>query len=406
MKLANFSVHRRITVLMLTVLIVIIGGMTFNKLGLEIFPDLNYPIISIITSYNGASSKDVEESITKPIETAIAAVKDIKNISSTSSENVSMISVEFDWGTNLDFAAQDLRDMIDQITDYLPDDVSRPLVMKFNLSQMPILMYGITGAENSYELRQILDNQILSKLKIMKGVASVMVMGGDELEKQIIVDKDKLEQYNLSIDEILQIVAMGNLNKAAGHITEGKKEYLLRTVAQYDSIEEINNLPIKITKTGTKIFLKDIAIVQDGFKEKRYDIRTDRKPTAMMMISKESGTNTLTVSADVKDKIKEIEDEFNNTIQFNEIMDMGLPIEKITKGAASNLIVGGLLAIGIMFLFLRNWRPTLAISLAIPISVIATFIPIYIADFTLNIMTIGGLALGVGMLVDNSIVVI
>ncbi|MCK4956091.1 MAG: efflux RND transporter permease subunit, partial [Candidatus Cloacimonetes bacterium] len=406
MKLSEFSVHRRITVLMLTILILIVGGMAFTKLGLEIFPDMDYPVISVITSYPGASSEDVEEAITKPIESAIAAVKDIKNIKSQSSENVSMISVEFNWGTNLDFAAQDLRDMIDQITDYLPEDVSRPLVMKFNLSQMPILMYGITGGESSYQLREMLDEQISSKLKMMKGVASVLIMGGDELEKQIIVDKAKLEYYNLSIDEILQVVAMGNINKAAGHIAEGKKEFLLRTVAQYSSLEEINNLPIKLTSSGKLIYLKDIAVVQDGFKEKRYNIRTNRKPTAMMMVSKESGTNTLIVSAAIKEKIKEIEADFNYTIQFNEIMDMGLPISKVTQGAALNLIVGGMLAIGVMFLFLRNWRPTLAISLAIPISVVATFVAIYIAGFTLNIMTIGGLALGVGMLVDNSIVVI
>ena len=406
MKLAEFSVHRRITILMLTILIVIVGALSFSKLGLEIFPSMTYPVISVITSYNGASSEDVEESVTKPIESAIAAVKDIKNISSTSSENVSMISVEFNWGTNLDFAAQDLRDMIDQIADYLPADVSRPLVMKFDLSQMPILMYGITGDHNSYELREILDEQISNKLKILPGVASVMVMGGDELEKQIIVDKEKLDYFGMNIDEIVQIVAMANMNSAAGHITQGKQEYLLRTVAEFASIEEIANLPIKMTQTGKIIFLKDVAKVQDGFKERRNHIRTNRKDTAMMMISKESGTNTLIVSADVKKKIAEIEAEFNGSLLFHEIMDMGLPIAKVTQGAASNLLIGGLLAIGIMFLFLRNWRPTLAISLAIPISVIATFVPIYVAGFTLNIMTIGGLALGVGMLVDNSIVVI
>ncbi|MFO7897316.1 MAG: efflux RND transporter permease subunit [Candidatus Cloacimonadales bacterium] len=406
MKIAEFSVHRRITILMLTLLIIIVGALAFSNLGLEIFPDMNYPVISIITTYPGASSFDVEESVTKPIESAIAAVKGIKNITSESSENVSMISVEFDWDSNLDFAAQDLRDMIDQIASYLPEDVSRPLVMKFNLSQMPILMYGITGDYGSYELREILDEQITNKLKIMPGVASVMVMGGEELEKQIIIDKAKLEYFNLSIDEILQVVAMGNLNKAAGHITEGKDEYLLRTIAQYNSLQEIADLPIKLTASGQKIYLKDIATVKDGFRATRYRIRTNRQPTAMMMISKESGTNTLTVSAEVKAKISEIEADFGEKINFHEIMDMGLPISKVTEGAASNLLVGGLLAIAIMFLFLRNWRPTLAISLAIPISVIATFVPIYIADFTLNIMTIGGLALGVGMLVDNSIVVI
>jgi hydrophobic/amphiphilic exporter-1 (mainly G- bacteria), HAE1 family len=406
MKLPEFSVNRRVTVLMLTILILILGGISFTKLGLEMFPDMDYPVISIITPYNGASSQDVEETVTKTLETAIASVKNIKNLKSESMENASLIMVEFNWGTNLDFAAQDLRDMIDQVADYLPDDVSRPLVMKFNLSQMPILMYGVTGPEDTYQLRKILDDDVASKIKQLPGVASVMIMGGDELEKQIIVDIAKLEQYNISIDEVVQIVAAGNINMSAGYIQKRKEDFLLRTVAQYKSIDEIQNLPIRITDKGNTIYLKDVASVEDGYKEKRYYIRTNKKPTAMMMISKESGANTITVANVVKDELKEIKKDMKIEIDFNDIMDMSLPISRVTTGAMSNLIIGGILAIGIMFLFLRNWRPTLAISLAIPISVIATMVSIYLAKFSLNIMTLGGLALGVGMLVDNSIVVI
>ncbi|MCD4795755.1 MAG: efflux RND transporter permease subunit [Candidatus Cloacimonetes bacterium] len=406
MKLAEFSVNRRVTIFIITVLIIIMGGISFFRLGLEIFPDMDYPVISIVTPYYGASPQDVEETVTETIETAIASVKNIKTIKSESLENASLIMVEFNWGANLDFAAQDLRDVIDQITDYLPDDVSRPLVMKFNLSQMPILMYGVTGAENTYELRKILEDEISTKLKHLKGVGTVMIYGGDELEKQIIVDKEKIEQYNISIDDIVQIVAAGNLNMSAGHIQKRKDEYLLRTMAQYKSIEEINNLPIKFTKTGKTIYLKDVASVQDGFKERRNRFRTNKTPTAMIIVAKESGANTLTVTDLVKKEVVLIEEEFKDDLEFYMVMDMGLPISRITSGAVSNLIVGGILAIAIMFLFLRNWRPTLAISLAIPISVVATFIPIYLANFTLNIMTLGGLALGVGMLVDNSIVVI
>ncbi len=406
MKLPEFSVNRRITVLMLTILILILGGISFSKLGLEMFPDMDYPVISIITTYDGASSQDVEETVTKPIETAIATVKNIKNLKSESMENSSLIMVEFNWGTNLDFAAQDLRDMIDQIADYLPEDVSRPLVMKFSLAQMPILMYGVTGGEDTYQLRKTLEDEVATKVKQLSGVASVMVMGGDELEKQIIVDKAKLEQYNIAIDQIVQIVAAGNINMSAGYVQKRKNDFLLRTVAQYKSIKEIQDLPIKMTDEGNTIYLKDIAQVEDGYKEKRYHIRTNRKPTAMMMISKESGANTITVANVVKEELAKIQDEFKVDMQFNDIMDMSLPISRVTSGAMSNLFIGGILAIMIMFLFLRNWRPTLAISLAIPISVVATMVSIYLANFSLNIMTLGGLALGVGMLVDNSIVVI
>lgn len=406
MKIAEFSVNKRVTIFIITVLVIILGGISLSRLGLEMFPDLDYPVISIVSIYNGASPQDVEEAVTKPMETAIATVKNIKRITSESLENAALVMVEFNWGTNLDFAAQDLRDAIEQISDYLPAGVSKPLVMKFNLSDMPILMYGVTGGNNSYELRKLLEDEVATKLKHLKGVASVVVYGGDEREKQIIVDKNKIEQYKISIDEITQIVAAGNLNMSAGHIQQRKDEFLLRTMAQYKTIEEIENLPIKLTGTGKVIYLKDVALVRDGFKEQRNILKTNKRPTSMLMISKESGANTLTVSKTVKKELALIETEFSDNLLFHEVMDMGMPIARVTSGAVSNLIIGGVLAICIMFLFLRNWRPTLAISLAIPISVVATFIPIYLAKFTLNIMTLGGLALGVGMLVDNSIVVI
>jgi HAE1 family hydrophobic/amphiphilic exporter-1 len=405
MRISDFSVNRRVTVFMLTLLVIILGGISLSKLGLEMLPDMDYPVISIITSYSGASSEDVEETITKPIETAIAAVKDIKSVKSESMESVSLIMVEFNWGTNLDFAAQDLRDMIDQIADYLPRDVSRPLVMKFNLSQMPILMYGVTGGENTFELRKLLEDDIATRLKTLRGVASVMVMGGDEAEKQIIVDSQKLQYYNIDINAVVQMIGAANLNMAADHVIQQNDDYLLRTIAQYASNEEIANTPVHYTADGKTIYLKDIATIHDGFKEKRYHIRTDHAPTAMMMISKESGANSLTVAQAVQDDIRRIQEDYTD-LRFNEIMDMGLPIKQVTNGAVNNLILGGVLAILIMFLFLRNWRPTLAISLAIPISVVATFIPVFLAGYSLNIMTLGGLALGIGMLVDNSIVVI
>ncbi|MCB5231303.1 MAG: efflux RND transporter permease subunit [Candidatus Cloacimonas sp.] len=406
MLLPNFSIRKRVTVMMLTVLIVILGGMSFTRLGLEMLPDMDYPIISIISSYQGASSEDIEESLTRPIEQAIASVKDIKSVNSQSSENLSLVTVEFNWGVNLDFAAQDLRDVLDQITRYLPQDATKPLVYKFNLSQMPVLSYGVTGNMNSYELRKILDDEISNRLTQLKGVASVQVVGGDEIEKQIIVDKNRLDFHQISISEVVQAIAMNNMNVAAGHIKDGKSEFLLRTVAQYESLEDIENTPIRLLPTGESIYIKDVATVVDEMKEKRYSIRTNQQPTAYFMVSKESGANTLQVSKVIKEEMTLIEDTYGGQVQFHEIMDLGLPIKKVTSGAASNLIIGALLAIGIMFLFLRDWRPTFAISLAIPISVIATFISMYLARFSLNLMTIGGLALGVGMLVDNSIVVI
>jgi len=406
MKLPEFSVNRKVTVTMLTILIIILGIVAFRQLGLEMMPDMDFPQVTIVTVYPGASPEDIEETVTKPIESAIASVKDIKTLKSESKENFSVVSVEFEWGTNLDFSTQDIRDAIDLISDQLPDDAERPMVLKVNLSQMPVLMYGVVGAENTYKLRKIIEDDVEPDLKHLKGVASIMVMGGKEAEKQIIVDKTKLELNHISIDDIVGILSAQNLNLPAGHLTEYQNDYLVRTVGEYKSLKEIENTPVAVSQTGNTIYVKDIAKVIDGFKEQRYYVRLNKKPTVMMMVSKESGANTLVVAENVKKEIAALEKRLPGNLQFVEIMDMGKIVRRVTSRTSNNAIVGGLLAVMMMFLFLRNWRPTLAISLAIPISVIATFIPMHLVGYSLNIMTLAGLALGVGMLVDNAVVVI
>jgi len=406
MKLPEFSVNRKVTVTMLTILTIILGIVAFQRLGLEMMPDIDYPQVTIVTVYPGVSSEDIEETVTKPIEGAIAGVKDIKTLKSESKENFSVVSVEFEWGTDLNFAAQDLRDAIDLISDQLPDDAQRPMVLKINFSEMPVLMYGVVGSENTYKLRRIIEDDVKPELKHLDGVANVMVMGGKEAEKQILVDKVKLEQNHISINDVVGVLSAQNLNMPAGHLTEYQNDYLLRTVGEYKSLKEIKNTPVSATKMGKIIYLKDIAKVVDGFKEQRNHIRTNKKPTAMMMVSKESGANTLEAVTKVEKKIAELEKRLPGNLQFVEVMNMGDIVTQVTSQTSINGLIGGILAVIMMFLFLRNWRPTLAISFAIPISLISTFIPMYAAGYSLNIMTLAGLALGVGMLVDNAVVVI
>jgi len=323
MKLPEFSVNRKVTVTMLTILVVILGIVTFRQLGLEMMPDLDYPIVTIVTVYPGASSEDIEETVTKPIESGIASVKDIKTLKSESKENFSILSVEFEWGTNLDFAAQDIRAAIDLISDQLPDDAEKPMVLKIDFSQMPVLMYTVVGAENTYKLRKIIEDDVEPALKHLDGVASLMIMGGKEAEKQIIVDKTKLEQNHISIDDVVGILSAQNLNMPAGHLSEYQNDYLLRTVGEYKSLKEIENTPVAATQMGNIIYIKDIAKVVDGFKEQRYYVRSNKKPTVMMMVSKESGANTLTVAENVKKEIVALEKRLPGNLQFLEVMDMG-----------------------------------------------------------------------------------
>jgi HAE1 family hydrophobic/amphiphilic exporter-1 len=406
MNLPEFSVKRRVTITMATVLVVILGAVAFSGLGFEMMPELEFPIITISTRYPGASSEDIEQTITKPIETIAAGVEGVTNIFSTSSGNASSVRIEFEWGTNLDAAAQDLRDGIERILDFLPEGANRPLVMRSDITQMPVIVYGVTGMEDTYAMRKLLEDEIQPKLTQLSGVASVTVAGGKEAEKQIIIDKTKLDKNNISIDEVVQILGAQNLNLSAGYVESRQTEYLIRTVGEYRSLDEIANTPLRITQSGSVVYVKDVGKVVDGYKEERNYVRTNKQPTAMMMVSKESGANALTVSNLVKERLAELREDLPVNLEFHEVFDQGHTIERVTSSTIANLIQGAIIAILIMLLFLRNWRPTLAIAIAIPISVIATFVLVYLAGYTLNIMTIGGLALGVGMLVDSAIVVI
>nr|HPK40897.1 efflux RND transporter permease subunit [Candidatus Cloacimonadota bacterium] len=245
MFLSELSIKRRITVLMMTILVVIFGILAYMRIGLEIFPEMDMPIISVITRYEGASPKEVEEIVTKPLEMTLSTVKGLKSIKSESMESYSVIKVEFDWGSNLDAATQDMRDMIDQTLSYLPASVSRPMVMKFDTSQIPILIYGASGMANTYELQKVMKDDVSNRLKKLDGVASVRIMGGDELEVQINIDRSKIEQYQLSFEQIQQAIGLQNINISGGHIEQYKNDYLIRTLAEFKSIEELADSPIK-----------------------------------------------------------------------------------------------------------------------------------------------------------------
>jgi HAE1 family hydrophobic/amphiphilic exporter-1 len=407
MNIPEFSVNKKVTVTMLTILVIILGAFTFSQMGLEMMPEMDYPMVSVVTAYPGASSEDIENTLTKPLETALAGVKGIKSLKSQSVENQSIIVAEFEWGVNLDFASQDMRDAMDRISDQLPDDAHKPMVLKINMSASPILLYSVIGGSDTYTTRKFLEDNVEQKLKHIDGVATIMIAGGNEVEIQIVIDKTKLDKNNISIDKIVNILKAQNINVPASHVVKRQNDLLIRTTGEYENVKEIENTPINMSKSGNIVYIKDVSTVIKGYKEQRFNLRSNKQDAVMMAVSKESGANTLNVSKDIKAEISSISEEYKDkNIRFIEIMDQGQIVEMVTNTGGQSAVIGGLLAIVIMFLFLRNWRPTLVISLAIPISVIATFIPLQLSGYSLNIMTLGGLALGVGMLVDNAVVVI
>jgi len=408
MKLPEFSVKRKVTASMIAMILVVFGLISISRLGLDLFPDLEYPTVSVITTYSGASSEDIETTITQNIEQWVSSVKGVKKITSTSSEGASVVSVEFEWGTNLDFAAQDIRDQVGLYKRFLPENASDPLVVKFNLSQLPVIYYGVTakGSLSTYRLKQLIEDEVKPRLERLEGVASAQVYSSDQREIRVEVDKNALIAYNLPLNQVLMALAAENVNTPAGDLIEGHEDLTVRTIGEFESVDDINKVVVGVSPKGQPIYIKDIAQVKDTLKETRTLSRIQGENGVFLIVNKRSGANTATVGKAVKQEIAKISSTLPKEIKFTPVMDQQDMISRVTSRTANTAWQGGLLAMLIIFLFLRNWRPTFIISLAIPLSVVTTFIGLYFAGYTFNIMTLAGLALGVGMLVDNAIVVI
>ncbi|MCK5057602.1 MAG: efflux RND transporter permease subunit [Candidatus Aminicenantes bacterium] len=407
MKIVEFSIKRRVTVSMVIAVIIILGFISLGKLGLDMFPDIESPFVSVVTTYSGVSSEDIEQNITRPLEQWISAVSKVNNITSVSQEGVSIIMVEFESDTNLDFAAQDVRDQIGFLENYLPEGAKKPLVFKFNFADFPIMMMGITGSKRDLKkLKDYIDNEVATRLERLEGVASAIVFSPEFSEILVNVDKGKLESRGLSIVQVEMAIQASNINLPSGFLDVNHKEYLIRTIGEFAEVDEIKDIVVGLGKRGEPIFLKDIAVVKETSKDVRNKVRIDGSKGIMMMITKSSGSNVVLVARAVKETLERIKPTLDEDLKFSMAWDMSRFIEIMATKSAKNIIIGGLLAMLLIFFFLRNLRPTLAIGFAIPLSVIATFIALYLAGYTLNLITLAGLALGVGMLVDNSIVVI
>ena len=406
MNLPEFSVNKRVSTAMIAMILVVVGFISFSRLGLDFFPDLEFPTVSVITTYRGASSEDLEKTITKPLEQVVSSVSRVKKVTSTTSEGTSVIQVEFEWGTNLDFAAQDIRDQIGLYKNFLPKAASDPLVVKFNLGQLPVIFWGITANMPTFELKKLFEDNVSPRLERIDGVAAAAVFATDVREILVDVDKAALESRNLSLDRVVAALGMENVNVPAGNVVERHTDLLVRTMGEFESLDDIRRVVVGSSAAGEPIYIGDIAEVKDTLKETRYEGRIQQQKGIFLMVNKRSGANSATVGAKVKKAIEEIRKTLPSDVKFYTAMDQSDMIMRVARRTVDNAWQGGLLAILLIFLFLRNWRPTLTIALSIPLSIITTFIAFYAAGYTLNLLTLGGLTLGVGMLVDNAIVVI
>lgn len=404
MILPQYSVRRPIGITMITLIVVIFGIVSLTHLPIDLMPDITYPRITISASYSNASPMEIETLITRPIEQAISAVPGVEEISSDSSEGSSRVRVSFAWGTDLDAASNDIRDRIDRIIGRLPDDMDRPMLRKFDAAAFPILILGAAADLDPVQLLNIIENQVKYRIERIPGVASLDVRGGNKREIHINLNIEKIKALNISPDQIISRLRAENVNMPAGTIESGNYEFRLRTPGEFAEVEQIKGIIVG-EKDGKPIRLTDLANVIDRWEKDNSIIRIDGKPGIRVMISKQSGANTVAVAKAVKAEILKINEDIPQ-LKLNPIVDTSTYIERAINNVSSSAFYGGLLAIIILQFFLGNLASTAIIAVAIPISIIATFALMYYFNFTLNIMSLGGVALGIGMLVDNSIVVL
>lgn len=404
MNIAKGPVNRPILTTIVFLIIITLGLVSLSRLSIDLMPEVTYPTISVSTEYGNVGPQEMEESVSRPIEEALSAVQGVEEITSTSTEGRSSVRVLFNWGTDLDVAANDIRDRIDRVLGRLPEDIERPMIRKFDLSAFPVLFLGVSGNMSPLDLRQLVEDQVKYRIERVPGVAAVDIRGGLYREIHVDLKSAQLKALGISTDAILSALRSENRNVPAGLYDRGNLEVLVRTQGEYHDLEEIRNTVVTM-RNGVPIQIRDVANVEDSWEEIRQIVRINGESALRISINKQSGANTVKVADGVKAEIERINRDIPQ-IQIIPIIDTSTYIKQSISNVGKSTMLGGLLAILILFLFLRNLSSTAIIATAIPISIIATFGLMYFGGFTLNIITFGGIALGIGMLVDSAIVVL
>jgi len=391
---------------MISAVIVLLGAISLVQLPVDLLPDLTFPSLTVRVGYPGVGPREIEETITRPIEQTVSAVAGLDQLSSTSSEGSSTVRLNFVWGTDLGEAADDLRSRIDRIRGRLPEDADPPIIFKFDSSSWPIMTIAVSaeGDMTQVQLREMAERILSPRLERVNGVAAVTVQGG--LRRQIRVDlsKEKITALGLPVDQIVRVLRTENQNIPVGEINEGSLTYLVRSPGQFNNLDEIRNLVV-LTREGVPVYMRDIAEVRDGTEDFRQFTRVNGKPGVQMRVTKQSGENTVAISEAVHREVTRINREVPG-VALTVSNDSAVFIEQSIASVREAVMLGSVFVILIIFVFLRSWRSTLIICTSIPISIIGTFALLFFGGYTLNTMTFGGLALGVGMIVDASIVVL
>jgi HAE1 family hydrophobic/amphiphilic exporter-1 len=399
------AVKKPVTTILIFVIAVIMGLYSLTQLPVDLYPEIELPFLSVYTSYSGASASDIETNITRPIEDALNSISGLKEMTSTSSDNVSVIFLQFEYKTNLDEAANDVRSNLSFIQNFLPEDAEDPTILKFNSSMMPIIFYAITADESYKGLEKILDEKLVNPLNRIDGVGTVALAGVPGREIYVEVDPRRMEAYNLTVEQIGNVLRAENINMPAGYIEMGKTDYPIRIQGEFPESDVINNIVVG-NYGGNNILLKDVATVNDTIRESRLISKIDGKKGMSLYVQKMSGANTVQVCRDVDREMKKLSKDLPEDVKVEKIFDTSQFIKDSINNLTETLMYAAIFVILVVLFFLGRWRATLIIILTIPISLLVAFIYMFLSGASINIISLSSLSIAIGMVVDDAIVVL
>ncbi|KUK52106.1 MAG: Acriflavin resistance protein [Marinimicrobia bacterium 46_47] len=369
MNISEVSIRRGITFFMIYILIAGAGLFGLSQLKIDLFPEMDFPVVAILTTYQGVGPEDIENVLTRPLEEAVISVEGVEQVSSISRTGVSVILVEFTWGTDINVGENNIRKNIDLVRDYLPTDASEPITIAFNPSMQPILILNVSSDDlGDVELNQVLTEQVQPRLERQEGVASVSVSGGTEREIQILIDPYRLAANKLSMDQIKSAVGMANLDIPGGLLEEGRNEFTVITETRFNNVEDIRNVTVGYSPTGKPVYLKNVAEVVDGYKEMTQIVRNNRENSIVISVSKQSDANTVNACNNIIDYLPILEDQIGNDVSFNVIFNQADFIEKSVQNLSSTAILAFIMSALVLFFFLRHIVSSLIVAVSIPIS--------------------------------------
>ena len=405
MKLPEIGVKRPVFTALIFIAVLLFGIVSLKMLPTDVLPNIELPTLTVITVYPGASAQEVEQQVTKKLEETLSGSENLKKITSKSKENVSFITLQYQWNSDLNEASANARDLIELAKRKLPNAAQDPTILKINSSMLPVIIYGVNAKESYNGISKIIEDKITNPLKKLPGVGSILVLGQPTREIKINVDPDKLKAYHLSVSQLATNLKLDNINVPGGSIKVGTNEFAIRVPGEFTSVREIENMAMT-SFSGKLIRIKDIATVNDGFKEKDEIIRVNDKHAIGLLVQKQSGANTVEVAKALRNEINKIQKTLPKDVEVKELMDSSVLVIASINNLTETILYAALFVVIIVFLFLRNYRSSLIIILSIPFSLIVAFIYMYFANYTVNIFSLMSLAVAIGVVVDNAIVVL